>query len=693
MKRQWMLCVLLGCCLLFGGFVNTSAAQDENEVVCTDEESFDSDIYPACFIGENLYIEGIMNMDESGRLYMEEELSAQSYTQVFRMVNAPAAGEYYVDFCTKDNYTITTYAESGTGNEGYVCGKYGADAAYLGMVNGQVKFMLAGVIGFVDPDEVKIVHKDEVSAYSYYEVVGNNLIHRISTDLYADTCSNNLNNGPAPKYLKSDVKYYSYDGHYFYEDFEVMIDDYMTGFRDNAVNPETPFFNYFQFLPLRSYTELTGEELNEIINLYVTDFSKLKDLGETFVEMQNQYGVNALLAVSAAANESNWGKSNIAQTKNNLFGINANDATPGQSANYFKTTKDCVKQFTGHLMSKLYSNPDNWRYNGLFLGNKASGVNVQYASDPYWGEKIAAIAWNINAYENTMFDKSDAFIYTIGVKDANSSDHTNMNIRREPSSSSARLYRTGVQPGHAFIILDKELVNGYYKIQSEPVLNYSRTAMGSTGDYSRYSMYAYGIGESLTIVSEGTKENVNKVTFKDVPEDSWFYSSVEYVVENGIMAGLTYDSFGPSAMLTRSQLPVLLYRLEGEPEVEYKKTYKDVADGTWYTDAILWASENGIVTGYKNGTYGINDSITREQIAVMMYRYALYKGYATDEEAPLCVFKDDEKISDYAWDALSWAVGSELLFGKEGGNVLDPQGVASRSEGAAVFMRFMKYYS
>ena len=122
-----------------------------------------------------------------------------------------------------------------------------------------------------------------------------------------------------------------------------------------------------------------------------------------------------MLAVGVAANESAWGSSWIAQNKNNLFGLNAIDTSPGQSANYFASPTQCVNEFTETFLSKGYMNPQDWRYFGGFLGNKASGVNVKYASDPYWGEKAANVAWSLDKANGNR----DAGKYTIGVKDTN----------------------------------------------------------------------------------------------------------------------------------------------------------------------------------------------------------------------------------------------------------------------------------
>lgn len=684
MKKKWSAVLL--------GIVISSVIAAGGNVWAEEQKGIEEEVYvelPEGFAGENrAEKDRITGMDEDGNIYVvdTDEITSLKQAGISKLSN----DGFFVNFNTKSSYEITEYAMLGTGREGYVCGKYGADAIYLGMVNDQIKFMMAGAIGLVDAEEVELVSKEDAMSHSFYEVVQGELIHRITTNMYESGYSSNLKNGPAPKYLEENVDYYSYDGHYFYDDLNEMVEDYKEGHRDQSVNPKEPYFNYFQFLPLRSYSEYSEEELLALINDRVSETSKMYNLGDTFVEMQNSYGVNALLTASIAANESSYGTSNIAQTKNNLFGINALDATPGESSYYYKTPERCVKDFTETMMSKQYFNPNDWKYCGAFLGNKASGVNLMYASDPYWGEKIAAIAWLL---DGRYGGSKDAFLYTIGIKDVICSEHTNLNVRNNPSETADRLYRTKTQSGHAFLVIDQEPVNKYYKVQSEPVLTAGRRSIADgTGAYNKYSMYTYVSSDYVKIVSVGSKEEVNKVTFKDVKETSWYYEPVEYVVENGIMTGLNYDTFGPYNVLERAQLPVMLYRLEGEPEVEYVKKFTDVPDNKWYTDAILWANEHRIVSGYTESLYGVKDNITREQLAVMMYRYAVYKGYSVDEVAPLEGFKDVDKISSYAKNALSWAVGSQLINGKEEGTILDPKGVASRSETAAVFKRFIDYY-
>lgn len=139
------------------------------------------------------------------------------------------------------------------------------------------------------------------------------------------------------------------------------------------------------------------------------------------------------------------------------------------------------------------------------------------------------------------------------------------------------------------------------------------------------------------------------ISFKDVKENDWFYEAVSYAVENGLMSGMSEDIFAPNTPLTREMLAVVLYNVEGQPESTEADTFTDVKGDMWYTDAILWANENGIVAGYDNSAYGVGDLITREQFATILYRYAQFKGYDTTQGGmAVREFSDYENISDYA---------------------------------------------
>lgn len=174
--------------------------------------------------------------------------------------------------------------------------------------------------------------------------------------------------------------------------------------------------------------------------------------------------------------------------------------------------------------------------------------------------------------------------------------------------------------------------------------------------------------------------------FTDVGQNDWFYSAVRFVYERGMMAGTSADKFSPRTNTSRAMVVTILYRLDGSPETA-PGSFPDVGAGQWYTDAVGWASQNGIVKGYSNGRFGPGDDITREQMAAILYRYAQHKNQDVSKTGDLSTFVDAGKVSGYAAAEMGWAVGSGLITGKDG-NRLDPQGKATRSEAAAILTRF-----
>ena len=179
--------------------------------------------------------------------------------------------------------------------------------------------------------------------------------------------------------------------------------------------------------------------------------------------------------------------------------------------------------------------------------------------------------------------------------------------------------------------------------------------------------------------------------FTDVSEKDWFYGDVMFVYENGLMLGTSKTLFSPHGTATRGMMATILWRMEGSPAPKGKNSFTDVATGKWYADAITWTAENGIFAGYGKDKFGPDDPITREQLAAIFYRYADYKGYDLTVKGNLDKFKDADKITDYAKTAMQWAVGSGLVKGKSG-NLLDPQGTATRAEIAAMLHRFIEKY-
>ena len=179
--------------------------------------------------------------------------------------------------------------------------------------------------------------------------------------------------------------------------------------------------------------------------------------------------------------------------------------------------------------------------------------------------------------------------------------------------------------------------------------------------------------------------------FTDVSEKDWFYGDVMFVYENGLILGTSKTLFSPHGTATRGMMATILWRMEGSPAPKGKNSFTDVEAGKWYADAITWTAENGIFAGYGKDKFGPDDPITREQLAAIFYRYADYKGYDLTVKGNPDTFKDADKITDYAKTAMQWAVGSGLVKGKSG-NLLDPQGTATRAEIAAMLHRFIEKY-
>ena len=175
--------------------------------------------------------------------------------------------------------------------------------------------------------------------------------------------------------------------------------------------------------------------------------------------------------------------------------------------------------------------------------------------------------------------------------------------------------------------------------------------------------------------------------FLDVNEGDWFYDAVAYAYENGIMDGVGGNRFAPNSATTRAQLVTILYRLEGQPAVSGDLPFTDVEAGTWYTNAVVWAAQNGIVNGVGDDTFAPGNDLTREQLVTILYRYAEAKGYDVSASADLAGYPDGEEIQAYAREAMAWAVAENIIQGMED-DTLKPAGNASRAQIATILMRF-----
>ncbi|MBQ7793985.1 MAG: S-layer homology domain-containing protein [Clostridia bacterium] len=196
----------------------------------------------------------------------------------------------------------------------------------------------------------------------------------------------------------------------------------------------------------------------------------------------------------------------------------------------------------------------------------------------------------------------------------------------------------------------------------------------------------------LTLYAGWEKTAVSEeeiLPFTDVKSSAWYYNAVEYVYNNKLMQGMTKTTFEPETTLTRAMFVTILHRAKGTPEAGEKSDFADVADGAWYKDAVDWALEEGIAVGYDEETFAPNDTITREQMASMLFRYVKKAGYDMSGSADLSEFTDKEKISDWALEAVKWAIDNGIINGMTADEIA-PQGIATRAQCAQILMQARK---
>lgn len=179
----------------------------------------------------------------------------------------------------------------------------------------------------------------------------------------------------------------------------------------------------------------------------------------------------------------------------------------------------------------------------------------------------------------------------------------------------------------------------------------------------------------------------NTPTFTDIT-GHWAEKTIYAAVEAGLFKGTSDTTFSPNDKVNRAMFATILYRLHKEPAVTGASQFPDAVQGSWYYNAVIWAAENKVVLGMSDGTFAPNQQITREQMAAMLYRYAVYAGHANDTIQPLVGFKDHESVSSWAEEAMAWAVDNGYITGKPG-DLLDPKGLATRAEAATILMRFL----
>ena len=331
-------------------------------------------------------------------------------------------------------------------------------------------------------------------------------------------------------------------------------------------------------------------------------------------------------------------------------------------------TKDSVYTVTeGTELTLPTPSRSGYTFEGWYDGSSR-------VSSPYKVTKdvILTAEWDYNGSSSS----SGSTRYTVSVEDTD-----NGSVKVSPTrASKGSTVTVTVKPDEGYE-LDKLTVTDK---------NGDRIKLTDKGD-GKYTFQMPASKVTVEAVFTAVEPEPEGLPFTDVTSGDWFYDAVAYVYDKGMMEGTTDTTFAPAMNLTRSMIAQVLYNLEERPEAPGAAGFPDVAAGAWYADAVNWAAARGIVKGYDTGAFGPEDSVTREQLAAILYRYAQAKGYDTTQGGmAVREFSDSASISDWAQEAMAWAVNAQVLSGK-GNGVLDPQGTATRAEVAQMLMNFVEH--
>jgi len=545
-----------------------------------------------------------------------------------RIVNAKYA---LIDMDRYDTTKTTNLYLTATASSAFtsINGWNGAEAAFRGTTIGsnglnRSYLTIAGFTGYVAegkvtssektrpvynivPISLLVPDKEGKTLASYYYINDNNdLVHAVALNIHTKYNYSLITLGPAPAFMKKGIRYYSYDGIYFYQnDLMALLDDYKEGTSRRSVNADSPYYNYYQFMPYRLKTNYTKEDINNYVeNRYglsytvksgdtfaiiaekydVTEaaikeingitkliigstikipaarinFEKYFELnaagnsyqwknsarpsgnitqfagiGDDLIKIQDKYSQNAILTLAHSTNESGNGKSFLAFSKNNLFGLNAVDSDAINKASRYNSVEDCINNFADGYVNFLYGDPGIYAkknystyYYGLYFGNKGSGMNVKYATDPYWGEKVAQHYY--------AFDKANGMLDGDNKKRiAIKKERGLLPVYKDASTTSTLLYKVKEYAINVPMVILGEVTGKdgklWYKIATDIALDKNRDPITlddgtfKTVDRTYHEEYSYGyiLASEVIVPNEGKyyEEVAGEYYYEDITFD------------------------------------------------------------------------------------------------------------------------------------------------------------------------------
>lgn len=431
-----------------------------------------------------------------------------------------------VSFNVDQACTINTeyYSYKKNGND-YLNGCYGIDAAYIDANEDGVFFMISDDKGFAKFKDVTLIPYEELNVKpSSYHTKNGKLYHDIKTQMDYDYFSSSIIIDEDVSFLDDNETYYSYDGHYFYNDYATMSIDYQNDNRDNSINEE-PYYNYYQYLPYRSlskynynevekyfydalgftgkldsYNDLSQDGANDDVNR-----SQLYGEINSFFSYQYIYGTNALMLIASSIVDSNYGKNAFSYYNNSLYSNMAFENDYEKETNHYETVEKSIYSYAKYFISGIYSDYHRKSYCGTYFGNKVGGINVEYSLDPYYGEKCASI---MNTIDTNLGNK-DYNNYALAIINKNLSFYKDEDLERFS-------FKTKNVKELSLVVLDE--CDSSYKVQI---------------DYCNSQDYSYDFEDNVAYIS---KDDVSFVINRN-KIDEIEYQKVKYNFDGGSFAG------------------------------------------------------------------------------------------------------------------------------------------------------------
>lgn len=583
---------------------------------------------------------------------------------------------------TTNNYTTNIYKTSELKDPEYTYINHGyIDDVPIIEDNGQaVKIEVSGYTGYIKKREddgslnIITVPINQVNNLSHYTVNNNNeLVHAISSDITSTPKYSYQTLGPAPSFMNQNTKYYSYDGNYFYTDINQLISDAKLDNHNNAINSNNPYYNYYQYLPGRSKTSYTADDINRYFEKYTPSDSLLRNTGSYFIKAQNEYGTNAVLLVGIAMNESDRGTSNLAKTKFNVFGENAKDGYVN-GANKFSSIEECIMRVSNQSFSNGYFNPKSWKYNSSSLGNKSLGANVRYASDPFWSEKAISRIYQLDKFLGGDTGLKDYNRYLLGMYTNETSIKNTSNKELYsilPQNTRTKNTCKG-QVGDTTIVLNEKDINNY-SVRPDRIVPMTETNINGDGTYLWYRE---------GIVSKNNVKLINEVANPNTDfSEHWAKS---YIID-GMNKGWvdTTNVFNPEKFITRAEFIKIVNRAFNITQIG-QENFSDVNPEDWFYDEVRIATNAGYINGRGDGTFAPYDPITRQEAAKII-------GYLTNKidynYTNISSFNDGSSVAQWAKPYVEGILKAGYMNGYAEDNTFKPNDNIKRAEAVTILSR------